>query len=218
METTKQNIDLSALSAADLQAEIERRQKEEKQARSRAKKEFTEDKDDFLTHASGKFKHLQSELRALKEYTIKEANSLYDRMYVMEDKEPKEVKSFSMKNEDDSIKITVDRQERIEFDENATVHIEAIKEIFREKFENRNKGMYNLLDSLLIKGNKGDYDPRLLAKARRAIKDLGDDKLINEFSKLEECQRVVGSALYCRCYIRDDQKKWQDVSLQFSAL
>lgn len=217
METTKQ-IDLSALSAAELQAEIERRTKAEKQARSKAKKEFTEDKDSFLIHASSKFKQFQNELRELKEYTIKEANNLYNRMYAMEDKEPKEVKSFSMKNEDDTIKITVDRQERIEFDENATVHIEAIKEIFREKFENRNKGMYNLLDSLLIKGNKGDYDPRLLAKARRAIKDLGDENLINEFSKLEECQRVVGSALYCRCYVRDGQKKWQDVSLQFSAL
>lgn len=215
---TRENIDLSSLSAADLQAEIERRAKAEKQARSKARKEFITDKDNFLTFASGKFQQLQNELKELKASTIKDANNLYNRMYEMEGKEPKEVKSFTMKNEADSIKITVDRQERIEFNENATVHIEAIKEIFRDKFENRNKGMYNLLDSLLIKGNKGDYDPRLLAKARRAIKDLGDEKLIDEFRKLEECQRVVGSALYCRCYVRDDQQKWTDVSLQFSAL
>lgn len=98
------------------------------------------------------------------------------------------------------------------------MHINAIKEIFRDKFEARHKGMYNLLDGLLIKGTKGEYDPKLLAKARRQVRELGDENLISEFDKLEQCQRVVGTSLYCRLYIRDEKLKWQDVSLQFSSL
>lgn len=213
-----QTLDLSQLSATELQAELERRQKAQQEAITKAKKQFRTDKDNFTLHASSKFKQLQKEMSELKEYTIREANKLFDRMYTMEGKEPRETKSFSLKNEADTVKVTVDRQERFEFNEEATVHINAIKDIFREKFEARHKGMYNLLDGLLIKGSKGEYDPKLLAKARRQVRELGDDNLIAEFDKLEDCQRVVGTSLYCRLYIRDDKQKWQDISLQFSSL
>ena len=218
METTTQTLDLSTLTAAELQAELERRQEAEKEGYNKAKKEFRNDKNAFCVHAGGKFKQLQKEMQELKEYTIREANKLFERMYTIEGKEPKETKSFSLKNEDDTIKVTVDRQERFEFNEEATVHINAIKDIFREKFEARHKGMYNLLDGLLIKGTKGEYDPKLLAKARRQVRELGDDNLIAEFDKLDDCQRVVGTSLYCRLYIRDEKSRWQDVSLQFSSL
>ncbi|QAA81384.1 DUF3164 family protein [Aequorivita sp. H23M31] len=213
-----QTIDLSTLSASELKAELERRQEAEIQGYKTAKKQFRTDKDNFALHAAGKFKQLQKEMKEIKEYTIREANKLYDRMYTIEGKEPKETKSFSLKNEEDTIKVTVDRQERFEFNEEATVHINAIKDIFREKFEARHKGMYNLLDGLLIKGTKGEYDPKLLAKARKQVRELGDDNLIAEFDKLDDCQRVVGSSLYCRLYMKDDKQKWQDVSLQFSSL
>lgn len=213
-----QTIDLSTLSATQLQAELERRQQYEKDANQKAKKDFRNDKDNFALHAASKFQQLHSELKELKQYTIREANKLYDRMFTIEGKEPKETKSFSLKNEDDTIKVTVDRQERFEFTEEATVHINAIKDIFREKFEARHKGMYNLLDGLLIKGTKGEYDPKLLAKARRQVRELGDDNLISEFDKLDDCQRVVGTSLYCRLYMRDHNNKWNDISLQFSSL
>lgn len=215
---TLEKIDLSTLSASELQAELERRQEAEKEGYRQAKKQFRTDKDSFTTHAASKFKQLQKELAELKEYTIREANKLFDRMYTIEGKEPRETKSFSLKNEADTVKVTVDRQERFEFNEEAAVHINAIKDIFREKFEARHKGMYNLLDGLLIKGSKGEYDPKLLAKARRQVRELGDDNLIAEFDKLDDCQRVVGTSLYCRLYMRDEKQKWQDISLQFSSL
>ncbi len=219
METaTKEKMDISKLSAEELQAELKRREETEKKQRLKARNDFNKDKEDFTLHAASKFKSLQKELAELKEYTIREANKLYERMYLINDKEPKETKSFSLKNEADNIKVTVDRQEKFEFTEEATVHIGAIKDIFKEKFEDRNKGMYKIMDNLLVKGSKKEYDPKLLAKARQAVRELGDDKLMAEFDKLEDCQRVVGTSLYCRLYVRDDKQKWQDVSLQFSSL
>ncbi len=215
---TPPQIDLSALTADELQAELARRKQAEADNYEKGKKQFRADKDSFTLHAASKFKQIQKEMLELKEYTIREANKLYDRMYTIEGKEPKETKAFSLKNEEDTVKVTVDRQERFEFTEEATVHINAIKDIFREKFEARHKGMYNLLDGLLIKGTKGEYDPKLLAKARKQVRELGDDNLIEEFDKLENCQRVVGTSLYCRLYVRDEKKRWRDVSLQFSSL
>jgi len=211
-------IDLSTLSAADLQKEIKRREEAEKQAEKQAKKQYQADKKDFLKHSASKFHQLNAELKELKEYTIAEANKLYERMYKINGKSPKDVKSFILKNEADDIKVTVDRQERFEFTEEAMVHINAIREIFKAKFSERNKGLYNILDGLLIKNSKMEYDPKLLAKARKQVRELGDENLIAEFDKLDECQRVTGSSMYCRMHVRDEKNKWKDVSLQFSSL
>jgi len=219
METKElKQVDLSKLTAAELQAELERRAEAEKQAEAKAKKEYEKDKQDYLAHTAGKFIQLHSELKDLKEYSILEANKLYERMYSIRSKEPKEVNSFTLKNETDTIKVTVDRQERFEFTDEAMVHINAIRDIFKAKFSERNKGLYNILDGLLVKNTKMEYDPKLLAKARRQVRELGDQNLINEFDKLDECQKVTGSSLYCRLHIRDDKGKWKDVSLQFSSL
>lgn len=211
-------MDLEQLSEQELQAELERRAKAKKDAEAKAKKEYEADKEAYLDHQASKFQQLHNELKELKAYSIKEANKLYDRMYEVNGKEPKEVNSFSLKNRADTIKVTVDRQERFEFTDEAMVHINAIRDIFKNKFAERNKGLYNILDGLLIKNSKMEYDPKLLAKARRQVRELGDQNLIEEFDKLDECQKVTGSSLYCRLHVRDSKNKWKDVSLQFSSL
>ena len=40
----------------------------------------------------------------------------------------------------------------------------------------------------------------------------------DEIEKLDSCQRVVGSSLYCRFYEKNERNKWQDISLNFSSL
>ena len=136
--------------------------------------------------------------------------------YELEGKPTKEAKSFELKN--DKIKIIVESQDRFDFNDEAIVHINAIKDIFREKFENRNKGFYNLLESILIKNAKGEYDVKILTKARKQVRELGDDKLIEEFDKLNDCLIVVGSTKYVRVYTLDEKNKWKDISLNFSSL
>lgn len=223
MKTETEPLDLSKLSAKDLKAELERREKEEKSKAEAERKSYEKDNEDFISQTIAKFQQLKSELKDLKDYTIKEANKLYHRMYAINDKEAPEVMTFSRISKDGTIKITVERQEKMKFTDEAAVHINTIKNIFKEKFEGRNKAMYNILDGLLVKGAKGDYDPKLLAKARRQVRALGDEKLIQAFDKLDECQTVDGTSSYCRAYIKVEDKdsskvNWKDVSLNFSSL
>lgn len=213
-----QTLDLSKLSAEDLQAELQKRKESEALQASKIKKELETDTDAFCQQTASKFLQLSKELKEVKDFTIVHANKLYNRMYAVNGKEPKDVKSFSRKSSDGKIMVTVDYQERFEFTDEAAVHINAIKDIFKNKFADRNKGLYNILDGLLIKGTKGDYDPKLLAKARKQVRELGDEKLISEFDKLDDCQRVYGTSKYCRVKVKDENNKWKDVNVQFSSL
>ncbi len=216
---TQQQIDLSQVTEEQLQAALIEKRKEARQQAQQAYKEYDRDKQTFISVSLQKAEYLNKELRDFKAHLIKEANNLYERMYALNDQKPKEVKSFSLKNEEDTMKLVVDRQERFAFTDEAIVYIDAIKGLLKDKFAKYNKGLYNLLDGLLIKNAKNDYDPKLLTKARKQINELGDQKISENFDKLLDCQRVVGSALYCRLYMRNDKShKWMDVSLNFSSL
>jgi len=133
-------------------------------------------------------------------------------------KEPKEQKSITQKSECGNFKVVAERQDRMEFTDEAQVHIEAIQDFLKSKFETRNKGLYNFLDSILMKNGKGDYDPKLLAKSKREATKLGYEELISHLDKLQDCQVVTGTAMYCRAYYKDEKGKWKDIVMQFSSL
>lgn len=204
------------MTAVEIEAFLKEKKAEEIKKQETRKKSYDSDKESFLTEVSTRFKEVQGILSTLKTETITHSENFNSLKYELEGKAVKEAKSFELKN--DHVKIIVENQERFDFNDTAIVHINAIKDIFREKFEARNKGFYNLLDGILMKNSKGEYDAKLLNKARRQAKELGDEALMTEFDKLNDCLVVVGTAKYVRVYLKDDKNRWKDVSLSFSSL
>ena len=213
METTKP---LSDYTAAELKEYLKQKEAADQEKQIKRKKAYETDKENFLNEVATKFTEVKGILLSLKNDTISHSENFNTLKYELEDKAVKEAKSFELKN--DNVKIVVENQDKFDFNDTAIVHINAIKDIFRAKFEGRNKGFYNLLDSILMKNSKGEYDAKLLNKARRQAKELGDEALMNEFDKLNDCLVVVGTAKYVRVYTKDDKNRWKDVSLSFSSL
>lgn len=207
---------ISEMTSAELIELGKQKAAEEKKKQEQRKQAHLKDKENFLNEVLERYNDAQAILTTLKSETISHAENFNNLKYELEGKPTKEAKSFELKN--DKIKIIVESQDRFDFNDEAIVHINAIKDIFREKFENRNKGFYNLLESILIKNAKGEYDVKILTKARKQVRELGDDKLIEEFDKLNDCLIVVGSTKYVRVYTLDEKNKWKDVSLNFSSL
>ncbi len=210
------NVDLSKLSAADLKAELEKREATERKVQQSKESAHEKRKKDFLSSTTHRFLSYRNELKQLKDFTITEANKIWNEMYEVQGKEPKEQNQISIKTGD--LKITVERKDKFEFTDEAIVHIDAIKEIMKEKFELRNKGMYGFLDAILMKNGAGDYDPKLLTKAKKSAIELGYDDLTAEIEKLQNCQQVNGTALYCRAYKKNERGLWKDIVIQFSSL
>lgn len=207
---------ITEMSASEIEAFLKQKKAAENQQQQNRKKAYETDKENFLKEVLSRFTDARGILETLKNETITHSENFNALKYQLEDKAVKEAKSFELKN--DNVKIVVENQDKFDFNDSAIVHINAIKDIFRAKFEGRNKGFYNLLDSILMKNAKGDYDAKLLNKARREAKELGDDALMEEFDKLNDCLVVVGTAKYVRVYTKDDKNRWKDVSLNFSSI
>lgn len=206
------------LTDEELKAVMDHRTKEKKRQFEKAREDYENDKNEFVNSLCAAFIEQAEILKGIKTRAIGKAQELQKKLYEINGKEAKEHKSFQIKTKDDRRRVVLETQERFEFTEEAQIHINSIKELFKAKFESRNKGFYNLLDSILMKNTKGDYDPKLLAKARAEVRKLDDTALIEEFDKLSDCLTVVGSAIYVRVYERDEQKKWKDISLNFSSI
>lgn len=213
MEATKP---ITEMSAAEIKEFLKQKEAAENAQQINRKKAYDIDKENFLIEVSTKFTEVKKILADLKNETITHSENFNALKYQLEDKAVKEAKSFELKN--DHVKIVVENSDKFDFNDTAIVHINTIKDIFRAKFEGRNKGFYNLLDSILMKNTKGDYDAKLLTKARRQVKELGDEALMTEFDKLNDCLVVVGTAKYVRVYTKDEKNRWKDVSLSFSSL
>lgn len=211
--------DITKMTPEQIRQYLENQEKEKKAEAVKQKKQREAEKNAFVTETIEQFVVANELLSKLKEETLKKAKELYECMFTDAGKEFKaDWKNFTLKSTDGKMKLVVERQERFEFTEEAVVHINAIKDLFRAKFEGRNKGFYDLLNSVLMRNAKGDYDAKLLTKARAQVNKLDDAQLSEEFNKLVECQRVTGSALYCRAYQLDENGKWKDVNVQFSSL
>lgn len=217
-QTEPKVMDITKMNPEQIKAYLADQESQEKAKKEKEYKGFINDQDDFIETAVTSFKTSHNELKQLKAFTIDRATQLYQKMWTLKGKMPKDVKSFQLVDKANKLKIVIERAERFKFTEEATVHIHSIKDIFKSKFEERNKGFYAVLDGILMRNSKGEYDAKLLAKARQQIKKLGDPQLIKEFEALEQCQMVESTATYARAYFKNESGKWEDINVQFSSL
>lgn len=216
MNTEVINKPASEMSVEELLALADRKRTEQDKIVLREKNKYLKDKCNYLQEIANRRLEIQQKMIELKLYEVEEGEKFNVLKYELEGKEVKKAKSFELKSE--GIKQVIENQDRFDFTDEAIIHIEAIKAIFKEKFEGRNKGMYDLLDSILMRNTKGDYDAKLLTKARSQVKNIGDQRLITEFEKLTDCLKVVGTVKYSRVYVKNQKGGWSDISMNFSSL
>jgi hypothetical protein len=221
-ETTTPTIDIATLSGPELKAlkaKLAEREKAEKAEREQAEREYIRDRDRFISSTLKEMEELSDKLAALKRRTVTKANELHDRMYDLRGAEPKELKSFQIVTEDGTLKLEVARCEKMRLGEQAEVAIATIKQVLEEKFANRNKAMYGIINTLLATNAAGDYDERLVAKLSKHEADVEDERFSSALADLRQAFYAYDSATYARGYkLNSDSNKWLNVNLQFSSI
>lgn len=214
----KPTIDINQISLQELEAVLDQKRREEKASAEKAQSDYKKKRDSFIKTAVASFCELSAALRQLKMKTLQRGHELHDEMFEVFEGKARPIKEFSMITEDGNYKLVIQKQERQALDETAEVAIGTIKEVFKQKFEARNKSMYNILDGLLIKNQKGDYDERLVAKLRKYESEIDDKDFSRALDDLSKAYYTSGSSTYCRAYRKNPQTgKWQDIPMQFSS-
>lgn len=201
-----------------LQKELEQLSAQEEAEKIAIRKKHETDRDEFLHKTIAAFKEANTTLRRLKEETIVGANKFHMEMYALHGKEPKPQKNITIESSCGKYKVVAESKEIFQFTPEAQIHIDAIREILQNKFQDRNKGMFDFMETFLMKNSKGEYDPKLLAKAKQKAREKGYLDMLEELDNLQDCQTVSGTALYCRAYEKTDNNSWKNIPVQFSKL
>lgn len=213
------NIDISQLSVEQLEAILAEKKQADIEAEENRKKELILEENRLVNSIVDEYKVQNENLKALKELQAESILSHNKKMYESLGKEPKEGKQITLATEDGNRKVELVYADLLSFNSEASVHIEAIKDLLKEKFKDVEPGYYDFVDGILVKNSKGDYDAKLLTKARqKAAKIPNSIALLEEFDKLEKCRIVVGQSRYVRAYQKDENNKWQNITLNFSSL
>ena len=218
--TTPNTQGLEGLSLEELRQELDRREKAEASEKEKALRAYEVDKDNFIRATAIKMETISKDLRELKTNAVQRANDLLQRSYEVHGRKRKDkpVDQFTIISQDGQYKVVMDRQFKGSYNEHADVAIAEIKDILREKFEGRNKVMYDILDSILLKNSKGDYDERLVAKLRKHEAKVNDPRFSSALDTLSKAYVPGESATYIRAYSLTETGKWADINVTFSSM
>lgn len=206
-------------SLEELKAQLKKKENAQKAEQAKKERLYQNERDSYVTDAVAAMKELSEKMSEFKHLAIQKGNELHRQMFDIFNKQEKDLKQFSLISKDGLSKIIIERQERQELDETAIVAIEAIKDVFKRKFSGRNQTMYKILDGILMKNRKGDYDERLVAKLRKYEQDIDDVEFSEALDRLSASYNVIGSATYLRAYTFNvELNRWDDIPMQFSSL
>ena len=211
--------DIKQMSAAELRRLAKEATAKERADNEAKRKEYDKLRDTYIDTVFGKMEELSAQLSAFKDESVKLGLELHAKMYEAYGREPKDgIDSYTLTSADGASKVVIDRQWRCEYDETAEVAIAKLKEVLRDKFANRNNAMYSMLERVLLRNNKGDYDERLVAKMRAEEDKVNDPRFTDALTMLAKAYKPTTSQTYIRAYRKADTGKWEDITMNWSRM
>lgn len=211
--------DIKNMSAAELRRLAKEATTKERAENEAKRKEYDKLRDTYIDTVFGKMEELSAQLSAFKDESVKLGLELHAKMYEAYGREPKDgIDSYTLTSADGASKVVIERQWRCEYDETAEVAIAKIKEVLRDKFAQRNQAMYSMLERVLLRNNKGDYDERLVAKLRAEEEKVNDPRFGEALSMLAKAYKPISSQTYIRAYRKGATGKWEDITMNWSRM
>lgn len=214
--------DINAMSAAELKAALKKKQADEKAAKTNAKKSYDQMRDSFLETTFAKMFELSQAQHEFKNEAVKLGLEVHDKMYEAYGREKREgIDHYSLVSSDGLRRVSIERKHICEYDETVEVGIALVREVLRDKFAERSKKAYRMLESVLMKNKKGDYDEAMVAKLRKHAEEVDNDPRFTEaLDIISKAYRPTGSTqLYLRAHRKETADgRWIDIPMNWSSM
>lgn len=211
--------DARTLSTEELRKLLAAREAKEKNQRKQLREAYDRDRDKYVVDLLAQMEQMGERMRKLKVRSARTGNALHERMYAAYGRAKRRpLDHISLVSSDGTCKVVIERQHRCAYDETSTVAIDMIKQVLRERFEGRNKAMYAIIDDILMKNRKGDYDERLVAKLRKHEAAMNNRRFSEALAILAESYKPTSSQVYIRGYRKNANGVWQEVPMSWSSM
>jgi hypothetical protein len=217
MEKEKK-IDLSALSAEDLEKELSRRKQEERENKRLSREKYEADRDSLVTELVLLASNLEGAMADFKKSCIKDLNTFRERALKYGDIRSNSKGGFLLRNSVTGEVVSLDRNTVPEYDERASLAEQLLKEFLQEKVKKKDLQAYRTVAALLEKNKKGDYTPGRIAALLKIRDNYPDEKWQKAMSLFEESFQVREISYSVSFYRKDAMGKDKALCLTFASL
>lgn len=126
--------------------------------------------------------------------------------------------NFTFYNFNRTVKIEININDRIEFDE---LGIQSARQLLEEFLQDNVQTKDDVIRQLILDAfstRNGKLDPKKVLNLIRYRSKIKNDKFLRAIELLEESIRKPSSKTYFRVFAKNEQGKWESIELNFSAL
>ncbi len=171
---TKQAIDLSGLSAADLEAALKQKRDQERREREARRAEYEAERHDLVNRLTHRALELFQQLAEFKTMAVTQLEEFRTKAEQYGDIRSNSKGGFSIRNANGKYKVSYERNVVSEYDERADMAEAQLREFLGDMVKKRDAQAYEIITGLLERGKKGDFNPAAVA-ALLKMKDKYDD-------------------------------------------
>jgi len=215
----KETIDINKLSEAELQEALRKKQAERQEQQRLARESYEAERDTLVKNMVKEAKDLHMKMIGFKAQTITRLENFRDTARKYGDIRSNSKGGFALRNTDQSMKVSYDRNTKSEYDERASLAEDLLKEFLVDKVKKRDQKTYRMITSLLTRNKTtGEFNP-VSINSLLAIEDNYSDERWKKSMKLfRESYNNILISMSVSFFVKDDQDKDQAIPLTFASL
>lgn len=210
------NIDLSQLSTEEREALLKQAQELNRREREEKMKNYEALREDTIADLTARAKALNAQLAEFKQYAFENMHALRGLLkeYAERSENQADKKNFTVQT--DTQKIEMQSADRGTYDERAEQAEGFIFDFIRERYQGDEATKEFILS--LLERKQGEFDVKNINKLYKYENKFNDAKYTRACELFKESYALRYSKDYLRFYERDDNGKWQMITLHFAAV
>lgn len=212
--------ELSELSSKELEALLEKKRAEERQAALDRRAAYESIRAELVQRMEGKVRAVCEEVRGLHEFCVSEMEAF--RVILTDYGQLRRPEQMNYAVQEGNFRIEVKSNKVKRFDERADVAagrlIEFLKEWIKGKEDGADNPMYQLAMTLLERNKNGDLDYKSISKLYELEERFGDPEYSAIMALFKESHLVEGTSTNFYFYERNDLGVWRRLEPSFNRL
>lgn len=152
-------IDLSKMSAADLEAALKEKRDQERRDREARKAGYEAERHDLVVRLAKQAEELSIRLAEFKTIAVRQLEEFRKRAEEYGDIRSNSKGGFSIRNANGTYKVAYERNVVSEYDERADLAESLLREFLSDMVKKRDAQAYEIITGLLERGKRGDFNP-----------------------------------------------------------
>ncbi len=184
-----ENVNLTQMSAAELEKLLAQKRKEELEERKRKQKEYEEERDDMIEELIKKAQIINELLKEFKTECFVKIQGFKQKAEEYGEIRKTSKGGYGLRNKRGNYMVKYERNMVNEFDERADMGLELIGEFLKDKVKKRDQQMYMLVSKLLTRNKAGDLNVSRVIQLIDLRNEFDDERWLKGIQLLEESYR-----------------------------